>query len=87
MKCAVHADVEATGYCRNCGKALCPRVHARSSRRALLRGLPRGIADGVARVARSFPVRQTQPRATRIRHWLQHSDLFLGSAQFTTANT
>jgi TM2 domain-containing membrane protein YozV len=25
MNCAVHADVEATGYCRNCGKALCPQ--------------------------------------------------------------
>jgi hypothetical protein len=24
MKCAVHTDVDATGYCRNCGKALCP---------------------------------------------------------------
>jgi hypothetical protein len=24
MKCAVHPEVEATGYCRNCGKALCP---------------------------------------------------------------
>lgn len=24
MKCAVHPDVEATGFCRNCGKALCP---------------------------------------------------------------
>jgi uncharacterized membrane protein (UPF0136 family) len=24
MKCAVHPDVEATGYCRNCGKAMCP---------------------------------------------------------------
>ncbi|HVS86605.1 MAG TPA: DUF5668 domain-containing protein [Candidatus Acidoferrum sp.] len=23
MKCAVHPEVEATGYCRNCGKALC----------------------------------------------------------------
>lgn len=23
MNCAVHTDVEATGYCRNCGKALC----------------------------------------------------------------
>ena len=23
MKCAVHADVDAVGYCRNCGKALC----------------------------------------------------------------
>jgi len=23
MKCAVHSEVDATGYCRNCGKALC----------------------------------------------------------------
>jgi hypothetical protein len=23
MKCAVHTDVDAIGYCRNCGKALC----------------------------------------------------------------
>jgi Domain of unknown function (DUF5668)/B-box zinc finger len=23
MKCAVHTDVDATGYCRNCGKPLC----------------------------------------------------------------
>jgi hypothetical protein len=24
MNCAVHPSVEATGYCRNCGKAMCP---------------------------------------------------------------
>ncbi len=24
MNCAVHADREASGFCRNCGKALCP---------------------------------------------------------------
>ena len=24
MKCAVHPDVDATGYCRDCGKAMCP---------------------------------------------------------------
>ncbi len=24
MKCAVHADRDASGFCRNCGKALCP---------------------------------------------------------------
>jgi hypothetical protein len=24
MKCAVHSEVDATGYCRNCRKALCP---------------------------------------------------------------
>ena len=23
MKCAVHPEVDATGFCRNCGKALC----------------------------------------------------------------
>ena len=23
MKCAVHPDVEASGYCRNCGKPMC----------------------------------------------------------------
>jgi hypothetical protein len=23
MKCAVHTDVDATGYCRNCGRAMC----------------------------------------------------------------
>lgn len=23
MRCAVHTDVEAVGYCRNCGKAMC----------------------------------------------------------------
>jgi len=24
MKCAAHPDAEASGYCRNCGKAMCP---------------------------------------------------------------
>ena len=24
MKCATHPEVEATGFCRNCGKPLCP---------------------------------------------------------------
>jgi TM2 domain-containing membrane protein YozV len=24
MKCALHSDVDAVGYCRNCGKAMCP---------------------------------------------------------------
>ena len=23
MKCAVHSDVDAVGFCRNCGKAMC----------------------------------------------------------------
>lgn len=34
MKCAVHPDVDATGYCRNCGKPLCPQC-ARDVRGAL----------------------------------------------------
>lgn len=25
MNCAVHADQQATGYCRNCGKPMCPQ--------------------------------------------------------------
>jgi hypothetical protein len=24
MNCAVHPEIDATGYCRNCGKAMCP---------------------------------------------------------------
>lgn len=24
MKCAVHPELDATGYCRNCGKPMCP---------------------------------------------------------------
>ena len=24
MRCAVHTDVDAAGFCRNCGKAMCP---------------------------------------------------------------
>jgi TM2 domain-containing membrane protein YozV len=24
MKCAVHTELDATGYCRNCGKPMCP---------------------------------------------------------------
>jgi len=34
MNCAVHSDVEATGFCRNCGKAICAAC-ARDVRGAL----------------------------------------------------
>lgn len=34
MKCAVHTDVDATGYCRNCGKPICQQC-AREVRGAL----------------------------------------------------
>lgn len=51
MKCAVHPDVDATGYCRNCGKPLCPQC-AREVRGALyceqclasMMGAPQGPA-------------------------------------------
>jgi len=34
MNCAVHNELDATGYCRNCGKAMCPQC-ARDVRGAL----------------------------------------------------
>lgn len=34
MKCAVHPEIDATGFCRNCGKPLCPQC-AREVRGAL----------------------------------------------------
>jgi hypothetical protein len=34
MKCAVHPEVDAIGYCRNCGKAVCPEC-AREVRGAI----------------------------------------------------
>src|SRR5262249_17437446 len=34
MKCAVHSEVDATGFCRNCGKAMCS-VCARPVREVL----------------------------------------------------
>ncbi len=55
MKCAVHSDVDATGYCRNCGRALCPQC-TRDVRGALycenclgtILQVPHPVAAGVA---------------------------------------
>jgi len=61
MNCAVHTDVPATGFCRNCGKALCPQC-TREVRGALycedclagLLGAP--PAKGLAQI-KTWPVR------------------------------
>jgi Domain of unknown function (DUF5668)/B-box zinc finger len=55
MKCAVHPDVDATGFCRHCGRALCPQC-TREVRGALycenclgsIVGVPQPAAAGVA---------------------------------------
>jgi TM2 domain-containing membrane protein YozV len=55
MKCAVHPDADAVGYCRNCGKAMCP-VCVRPVRDVLycedclanVMGLPTNSATGGA---------------------------------------
>jgi len=68
MTCAVHADREATGYCRNCGKALCPEC-TREVRGALycedcLAGLlstPLAPAGSAPALPGSAPASQTNP--------------------------
>ena len=35
MKCAVHPEVDATGFCRNCGKPLCPHARATCAARSI----------------------------------------------------
>jgi hypothetical protein len=58
MKCAVHPEVEASGYCRNCGKPMCPAC-VRPVRNVLyceeclakVVGLPAPQAGGAAGVA------------------------------------
>lgn len=56
MKCATHADQDATGYCRNCGKPLCAAC-AREVRGALYceTCLDTLIAPPVAGPVRSSP--------------------------------
>ncbi|HTS12822.1 MAG TPA: B-box zinc finger protein [Candidatus Limnocylindrales bacterium] len=54
MKCAVHTETDATGYCRNCGKPLCPEC-TREVRGALycetcLAGMLAGPQAGAAAV-------------------------------------
>jgi len=61
MKCAVHADVDATGYCRNCGKALCPNC-AREVRGALY--CEECIAEKVAPTSSQSPSQSQPPAAS-----------------------
>lgn len=58
MKCAVHTDVDATGYCRNCGKALCPAC-TREVRGALY--CETCLASMVAAPAPSHPPKDFHP--------------------------
>jgi len=58
MKCAVHPDVEASGFCRNCGKPLCPAcvrpvkdVFYCEDCLANMAGLPTAPAAGAANLA------------------------------------
>jgi TM2 domain-containing membrane protein YozV len=61
MKCAVHSDVDATGYCRNCGKAMCA-LCVRPVRDVLycedclakIVGIPAAGAEGVAGTTAPF---------------------------------
>lgn len=52
MKCAVHAEADATGFCRNCGKALCPQctrdVHGALYCENCLAGMLSGTGTGTA---------------------------------------
>jgi hypothetical protein len=57
MKCAVHSDVDATGYCRNCGKAMCSAC-ARPIRDVLY------CEDCLATVMGHPPVAASAPPAT-----------------------
>jgi hypothetical protein len=68
MKCAVHTDVDATGFCRNCGKALCGQC-AREVRGALyceecLARMMSGPAPGTAPGAAGFAYAAPPPPGT-----------------------
>jgi hypothetical protein len=62
MKCAVHSDVDAVGYCRNCGKAMCSTC-VRPVRDVLycedclatIMGIPGAVPVGATSAAPSSP--------------------------------
>jgi|HubBroStandDraft_3_1064219.scaffolds.fasta_scaffold252445_1 Domain of unknown function (DUF5668)/B-box zinc finger len=54
MKCAVHTDVDATGFCRHCGKPLCPEC-TRDVRGALY------CEDCLSGIVFGAPAAATQP--------------------------
>jgi hypothetical protein len=69
MKCAVHPELDATGYCRRCGKPMCPAC-ARPVREALycedclakITGL--ASSGEVAGTGGPAPAPQTSPRGS-----------------------
>jgi len=72
MKCAVHSDVDAVGYCRNCGKAMCSTC-VRPVRDVLycedclasFTGIPGGIPAAASGAATSSdPLASTSPGVT-----------------------
>src|SRR5689334_17259969 len=73
MKCAVHPDADAVGYCRNCGKAMCS-VCVRPVRDMLycedclanVMGVPGGAASATAGtgVTSAIPVNAGPPVAS-----------------------
>jgi hypothetical protein len=44
MKCAVHAEVDATGYCRSGGKATCEIAREACARCGTVRHTPRDLS-------------------------------------------
>ena len=62
MRCAVHSDVDAVGYCRNCGKAMCSAC-VRPVRDVLycedclatIMGIPGAVPAGAPSAAASAP--------------------------------
>jgi TM2 domain-containing membrane protein YozV len=79
MKCAVHSDVDAVGYCRNCGKPMCSAC-VRPVRDVLycedclatIMGVPgasaaAGSSSAIPAPAASTAVPQLQPAATALR--------------------
>lgn len=63
MKCATHPDRDATGYCRTCGKPLCPdctrdvrgALYCEGCLAAILSGAPVGATPGVPPVETPNP--------------------------------
>ena len=80
MKCAVHTEVDASGYCRNCGKALCPECQ-RNVHGALYCEdcLARSVTG--AETSGALARKESRMQALRLR-W----DLFPDWAPFTTEN-
>ena len=64
MKCAQHGDVDATGYCRQCGKALCPAC-ARDVQGALY---CESCLAGIVSSPQTLPLNSTPANSTGTGH-------------------